>query len=421
MAGARRIMAASSSSASATNCVGESTSARASASQPGAPARRPGAARSDPAAPAPATAPASCGGGRTRRAPASRRGRRRRGRAAQPEQRRVHPRPGPEHGAVDGAQHPHVAGELHERRSASRRCATPGRRPQPVGDLALHHHRPGRRPPAARRSCAGSAASRSSTAGWRPSRVGAGSSPAEVDPHRVAPDQLDVALLGGDRLRARARASGRARSRARVADSGASRSVSAPSPPPTSSTTSSGPTSAARTIASSRFGSARKFWPRRSTIGSDTAGRRSPRPALQRGVGDPARLRHPLGRRDHVGGLVRAPADAAAGEERRVGLDQQQLVGNSAAASRRCSAFGIGDVAGERAVPAALGSLGGALGRRREAVQDHADPGRPRRASISKVWSSAAPSVVVAVSRTWITSGLSTRRAISIWARNARR
>ena len=38
---------------------------------------------------------------------------------------------------------------------------------------------------------------------------------------------------------------------------------------------------------------------------------------------------------------------------------------------------------------------------------------------ISKVSSSASPSVVAPPSRTWMTSGFATRRAISIWVRKA--
>ena len=198
----------------------------------------------------------TCGGGRRRRGPAAR--------------RRVGA--GPDRGAGRGSPtrpaaaagrrpgrpcaQAHLAGELdeHARRAVG---AAARRRPQPVGDLALHHHRPAahrgqlldRPQDHRRRHRVGQVGDHR-----RRRRFAAG----EVEPHRIAPVQVHV------RPRATAASAAPAAvdlDRVDVAAAAASRSVSTPSPAPTSSTTSAAPSSASRTIASSRLGSARKFWP----------------------------------------------------------------------------------------------------------------------------------------------------------------
>ena len=75
-------------------------------------------------------------------------------------------------------------------------------------------------------------------------------------------------------------------------------------------------------------------------------------------------------------GSFAPPADRLRRQERGVGLDQQQLVRDLAGGRPQGLGLRVGEVAGERAVPAPLGRLGGALGRRGEAVQDHRHPDR---------------------------------------------
>ena len=210
-------------------------------------------------------------------------------------------------------------------------------------------------------------------------RVGAGSSVAEVDASSRRPRcSSTLPALGGERLELGSQAAVELDHVHRARAFGASRSVSAPPPPPTSSTTSSAPTSASRTIASSRFGSARKFWPRRrcwrsprsrgaSSLTSRTPARRSRRPSARA----PRRRRRaprrpPRAVATTFAGWFGLPRTGCGARNGRVGLDQQQLVGDDRRRLAQLLGLGVGDVAGERAVPAALGGpLGPAPGRPR--------------------------------------------------------
>ena len=190
--------------------------------------------------------------------------------------------------------------------------------------------------------------------------VGAGSQRGEVEPHRVAPVQARRSGARGERRQSPAPGRGRARPRGGGRRRRpAARSAPPPRPRPRAPRR-SGPSSASRTIASSRFGSARKFCPSLTDVATS---RRAPGVRLDRPL-ELARRRRRAPRRptsargDDVGRLVRLAAHRLRRQEGRVGLDQQQLVGHLAppprAARRR---FGIGDVAGEGAVPAALDRL----------------------------------------------------------------
>ena len=93
--------------------------------------------------------------------------------------------------------------------------------------------------------------------------------------------------------------------------------------------------------------------------------------SLQRLVPDAALGGKPLGDLDHVRGLVGLSAHRLRRQEGRVGLDQEQLLGDEARRLAQGVGLGIGDVAGERAVPAALGGLPDPLRWRGAAVEDH--------------------------------------------------
>ena len=307
-------------------------------------------------------------------------------------------------------------------RSASRRCASPAR------PAAARRSRAGPSPssaraPAARRSCAGSAASRSSRAGWRPSRSAPGRARRGRSASRRPSASSTFAVLGGDRLeRARAGAR-RARPRARAATRGASRSVSAPSPPPTSSTTSSGLEPASRDDRVEQVGVGEEVLAE-AHRGSpaEHALRRWPRPcARARRSRRRATSATPSAVATTLAGWFGFPRIGCGARNGAVGLDQQQLVGDSAAASRSASALRVGDVAGERAVPARARPP-----RRPARAAPRSSAGSPSTpvglgASSSKRLRRAPPRRSVwPPSRTWITSGFATRRAISIWASKAR-
>src|SRR5262249_19384371 len=116
----------------------------------------------------------------------------------------------------------------------------------------------------------------------------------------------------------------------RWATRGARRSLSTPSPAPTSSTTSLSPTPESRTIASSRFGSARKLWPSLTTarLPAEERGGVGLDRALEVRQRDAALGRDHLGGGDDVGGLVALAAAHLRGEEGRVGLDQDAVLGD---------------------------------------------------------------------------------------------
>ena len=349
--------------------------------------------------PARASVPATCAGARRRRAPAPA------GRRAAPgptRSRRSSADPTLGRGVNTAGStvrtRVDVAGELREH---ARRPVLAGARSgaQPLGDLALHHHQPAPQARAARRSSAAAAASRPSRAGWPPSWSGPGSIPARSSLHGVSPDEIDVAEALGERLQLgpqalvqldhdapwrprvrRARSARRRRPRPR-----------APRRPRSSS--------ASRTIASSRLGSARKFCPRRRCLAlargtravasavaqvrggatSRTPARRSPRRLLQVLVAqDPAHLGQALGGRDHVGGLVGLAAHRLRRQDR--GSRSRPAAARSGTDAGRLAQqlrLGIGDVARERAVPAALGRpLGPVRVRPRSSA---GSPRRPRR------------------------------------------
>ena len=124
--------------------------------------------------------------------------RRRRGAApGEPQERGVHPRPGAKHGAIHRPQQLDVAGKLDEH--AGRPIGPRARvRPQAVGDLPLHHHRPradlrqlGHRPQQDRGGDRVGQV-RDHRGGRRPKRP-------EIDPHRVAPHNREIRMPGGHR------------------------------------------------------------------------------------------------------------------------------------------------------------------------------------------------------------------------------
>ena len=236
-----------------------------------APARRRRAppARGGAAASSSDFGPASCGGGRRQSRISSRvaAGRRRRRRAgAAPAGPPIDPRPRREHGRVDRAQHPHVAGELDDDARRAVGAACPGARPQALGDLALDHHRPapqrrqlGDRPQEQRRR--DRVGQVGDHRGRRRLERG------QVDPHRVAPEISTPGRAAPRRGRSalrRRRSSSISVDVARPPRRGA-RSARPPRPRPRARRRPAS-SAASRTIASSRFGSARKFWPSRTTL-----------------------------------------------------------------------------------------------------------------------------------------------------------
>ena len=159
------------------------------------------------------------------------------------------------------AQQPHLAGELDEHARRRRRCASPARR------AAGRRSRAGPSPssaraPAARRSCAGAAASRSSRAGWRPS----GSAPGRAPRGRVfiaSPKcSSTFGVLGGDRLQRRR---SRRSSSTTCTRGDQRRELLGQRPLPAADlehdVVRARPRRRGRSR-SSRFGSARKFWPK---------------------------------------------------------------------------------------------------------------------------------------------------------------
>ncbi len=104
---------------------------------------------------------------------------------------------------------------------------------------------------------------------------------------------------------------------------------------------------------------------------------------------------------------------SAAGEERRVGLDQEQLVGDAPGRLAKLLGLRVGEVAGERAVPAVRPRP-----RRRARAVPRSSGGSP---SPRPPRRRAARDVSSIESRMWITSGLPSRRAIPISALGRRR
>ena len=213
----------------------------------------------------------------------------RRPRALQPDEHRVDVRHRREHRARHAA-----AGPARRRRAG--RAPTAGRTRS-----CRARRRTARRPPSgpcrpsaarrrAPRSCAGSRPPRCRRAGWRrPS-----SAPARA-PRRssfIASAKCSVTLSNGSTASRRAASSARSSSTTcTCATRGARYSESTPRPPPISSTTSSGPSRASRSMTPRMFESMRKFWPR-SRLG------RTPKSRIRRRLGCV---------------VVRAPAPSASG------------------------------------------------------------------------------------------------------------
>ena len=243
----------------------------------------------------------------------------------QPDQRRVDPRARREHGPVDGPQQPDLAGELDEharrrRRRASRDRRAAGRRSR-AGPSASTTSSPGSSAIVRRSSGVAIEYGRLATI-----RIGAGSSVARST--RIASPKCSSTfpMLGGDPLQRRTQAFVELdhvhRRRARrelggqrpLATADLEHDVVAPRDPPRGRSR------------ASRLVSARKFCPS-LTIDEDP-GRVRLHGRLELGVGDAAHLGEQLRGRDDVGRLVRPPADGLRRQERRVRLDQKQVVGD---------------------------------------------------------------------------------------------
>ena len=239
----------------------------------------------------------------------------------------------------------------------------------------------------------------------------------EVELHRVG----EVQSTPGSRPRsARAPDAADRRARSRAASRPAApAAVSAPSPPPTSSTTSPG-------SGRPRGRSRRAGWDRRGSSGpaAPLAHQPKARAAFASTIASSCDRRAPelgelLGDGDHVCRLVRPPASGLRGEERGVGLDQQQVLGDRGGGLAQRGRARVGEVAGERAVPVRLPASTACSGAEKQcritvtpSASSRGGEGLGQRLPVGRP---APPS------RTWITSGFASRRAISIWARKARR
>ena len=149
--------------------------------------------------------------------------------------------------------------------------------------------------------------------------------------------------------------------------------VSTPSPGPISSTTSAGSSSASRSITPRMFSSTRKCWPRllrgATLTGEDLVCVRVDL-RLELGRVDAARLGERGERVHHVGRLVALAAHRLRREIRAVGLGEQALRRYAPCGGAQVVGVLVGDVAGERDVPAAF-ERGVEQRRRGEAVEDH--------------------------------------------------
>ena len=204
------------------------------------------------------------------------------------------------------------------------------------------------------RSCAGSQASRPSREGSRPSQSAPGRAPASRTSSRRP---SAASTFGRAATAASASSSPRSISTAWTWAADVRQPLGQhPFPRPHLEHDVAGLGSESRRMASSRFGSARKFWPSRP-------GARSPAEerlrvgldrALQLLVGDAAHLGDPSAVCDDMGGLVRLAAHLLRRQERSVGLDQEQVVGKLRRRLSQGIGGRVGDDAREGAVPAAL-------------------------------------------------------------------
>ena len=256
--------------------------------------------------------------------------------------------------------------------------------------------------------------------------VGARLERAEVDPHRVArsaPRRSDGARPASSKPVGR-RSSSSTTCTVRDPRRRAARSAHPPLP------RSRAPrrpdrAPASRTIASSRLGSARKLLAEPAPTGRRLTNRRpaprSPRRSARAPRSDTPRssASDASATSTTFAGSFGLPRTGCGARNGRVGLDQQQLVRAPArAASRSSPALRVGDVAGERAVPAPLGRLpdplGGAEQQCRITVTPSASRARaartPRRARGRGLRGRGRGSRAASPRR----------RAIPIWASNAR-
>ena len=239
----------------------------------------------------------------------------------------------------------------------------PGLGEEPVGDLALHHHAPRARAPARRSASRRRAASRRCTAGSRRAFAAAGRARRASSGERVADTSVDVRRVRRARRESAARARGRSRRRGRARHGRRGTSSGRRGPGPTSSTTSSGSSAASRLDDAEHVRSTRKCWPN-AFFGVTPAHGDEPERRGRRSSSMPclelARRRSPAGlgerreRVDDVRRLVRPAADRLRREVRAVGLGEQAVRRDAAAAARERDCLRVRDVAGERDVVAAL-------------------------------------------------------------------
>ena len=267
-----------------------------------------------------------------------------------------------------------VAGELdqHGRDAVGLRA---GLCREPVGDLALHHHAPEVRPPAAPRSSSGSPDVRRRREGSRPPCSAAGRARRGAASSRRRCTSVVVARGPRAPRAAPARAARRSRPRARGATRGARYALSTPRPPPISSTTSlrvelGGAADHLEDVVVDQEVLAQL------AIGPDaeaaTCGRgsRGPRSPVEEpgGVGDEQLLQLLVGDAAQLGQIARRRASRtparsacrAAPAARGTGASVSTSSSSSGTARGGLLQVGrlrIGDVAGERAVPAALDAL----------------------------------------------------------------
>ena len=184
-----------------------------------------------------------------------------------------------------------------------------------------------------------------------------------------------------------------------------------PRPGPTSSTTSVGRSSARRPITPRMFSSTRKCWPScffGTTLTARTRRSRSRRswPRAPRALA--ARLGERGERVADVRRLVAAAAQRLGREVGAVGLGEQAVGRDAACGLPQLGRLGVGDVACERDVPAALERRSSRAGEEKQ-WRTTVPPNPARLASVS---SSAA--------RVWITTAFSSSSASASWPSNSR-
>ena len=254
-----------------------------------------------------------------------------------------------------------------------------GLRAQPVGDLALHHHHPGlearqfRDRPDQERGCDRVGQVGDHLVGRRRQALrGPGASrrprsarrrpPARASASSCLRSRLSISITcSAADLRSEALGQGAAAAPHLEHDVGRARAPPRGRSPPADwgRRGSSGPAGAATAPADRRGRS-----PPEDSRGVRLHG------AFERTVRDAADLGEPLGGGDHVRGLIRLSAHRLGREEGRIGLDQQPILRDDRGRLADRLGLRIGEVARERAVPAALGRPLGPGRAGREAVQD---------------------------------------------------